>query len=76
MNFYKHFKVQLRDWAKCIFNSKSHYSADYELQFRIVWIDQATKPMAMKALYNIYNVPGVCNKYEIIVYMHIIQYYI
>ena len=33
-------------------------------------IDQATKLLAIKALYNIYNVPGVyyCDKYEIIVY--------
>ena len=42
-------------------------------------IDQATKLLAIKALYNIYNVPGVyyCDKYEIIVYIrntHIIQY--
>ena len=31
-------------------------------------IDQATKLLAIKALYNIYNVPGVyyCDKYEII----------
>ena len=33
-------------------------------------IDQATKLLAIKALYNIDNVPGVyyCDKYEIIVY--------
>jgi hypothetical protein len=44
-----------------------------KIKFRI---DQATKLLAMKALYNIY-VPGVnySNKYEIIVYTHIIQYY-
>ena len=43
----------------------------YNLKFIIVWINQAT----MKALYNIYIVPDVyyCNKYEIIVYTHIIQ---
>jgi hypothetical protein len=47
----------------------------YELKFRIFWIDQATKPMAMKALYIIFIMCG-CNKYEIIVtYTHIIQYY-
>ena len=39
--------------------------------YPMVWINQAT----MKALYNIYIVPDVyyCNKYEIIVYTHIIQ---
>ena len=41
------------------------------LHVTIVWINQAT----MKALYTIYIVPDVyyCNKYEIIVYKHIIQ---
>ena len=39
-----------------------------KIKFRI---DQATKLLAIKALYNIYNVPGVyycADKYEIIVY--------
>ena len=39
-----------------------------ELKFRIFWIDPATKPMAMKAFYNIYNIYNVrgvyhCNKH-------------
>ena len=42
-------------------------------------IDQATKLLAIKALYNIYNVPGVsgvyyCDKYEIIVYTQYAYY--
>jgi hypothetical protein len=50
----------------------------YELKFRIVWMDPATKPMAMKALYNTYNVPDVhyCSKYKNnCIYTHIKQYY-
>jgi hypothetical protein len=52
-------------------------------------IDQATKLLAIKALYNIYNVPGVyyCDKYEIIacvyairilynIYIYSIQYFV
>jgi hypothetical protein len=39
-------------------------------------IDQAAKLLAIKALYNIYNVPGVyyCDKYEIIVYTQYAYY--
>ena len=39
-------------------------------------IDQATKLLAIKALYNIYNVPGVyyCDKYKIIVYTQYAYY--
>ena len=39
----------------------------YELKVSLV-IDQVAKPMAMRALYNICNVPDVyyCNKYETI----------
>ena len=51
--------------------TKNILKCTQNLKFIIVWIKQAT----MKALYNINIVPDVyyCNKYEIIVYTHIIQ---
>ena len=40
-------------WISC--NSTKN---NYELKFRIFWIDPATKPMAMKALYIIFIMCG------------------
>jgi hypothetical protein len=71
MRFYKHFKVSIDILIGClslvrhswILNVKTIDVSQQRVLFRdkikCSWIDQATKLLAMKALYNIYNVPGV-----------------
>ena len=67
-SYKRHVPQQLDIIIKYIYEKYLKFT--YNLKFNMVWINQTT----MKALYNIYIVTDVyyCNKYKIIVYMHII----